>query len=522
VSRRTIFALLTAIIVLASFLRLFHFESIPPGLYSDEAIEGNDALEAARTTPFLSGLKVFYPENNGREGLYVNAVAVLFKISGAAPEPWIVRLPAAISGILTVFGIYFLAAELFGQEIGLLAALFLATSLWHINFSRIGFRAIMAPFFLTWALYFLLKGFRQLRSAESFLPVAPSFLFGGVLWALGLYTYIAYRISLALILLLFAFYWFDARNRGRQKQYFAAAATFCASSLIVVSPLMHYFFVNRGAFLGRASQISIFNSPSPLYDLARNTWKTLAMFNGRGDANWRHNVGGAPELFWPVGLLFLLGIVVGLASLIGKFSAHPNNDAPKRTAAIEEISQPKFPFILLFAWLLVAAIPVVISDDILPHALRSLLMIPAVFIFAAVGARALYRSLRTIVEAKWLNVAAFCFLALLTIAAYHAYFITWARNPVVPEAFDSDYVSIGRELNALPASIPKYVVVEATGVLVQGIPMPAQTVMFITDTYSPDQQAAKNIHYVLPSEINIIPAGAVVVYVRDAASPFAN
>jgi len=98
-SRRTLFLLLTAIVILASFLRLFHLAAIPLGLYPDEAMDGNSALEAARTAPFPSGMKAFYPENNGREGLYVNALAVVFKVSGAAPEPWIVRLPAAISAL---------------------------------------------------------------------------------------------------------------------------------------------------------------------------------------------------------------------------------------------------------------------------------------------------------------------------------------------------------------------------------------------------------------------------------------
>jgi hypothetical protein len=84
----------------------------------------------------------------------------------------------------------------------------------------------------------------------------------------------------------------------------------------------------------------------------------------------------------------------------------------------------------------------------------------------------------------------------------------------VPEAFNADYLAIGRELNALPAATPKYVVVDATGVLVRGIPMPAQTVMFITDTFQPEDQVAKNIHYLLPDEESSIPAGATVFHLR--------
>jgi hypothetical protein len=159
-------------------------------------------------------------------------------------------------------------------------------------------------------------------------------------------------------------------------------------------------------------------------------------------------------------------------------------------------------------------LPVVISDDILPHALRCLLMIPCVFIFAALGGCVLYGWIRKIVNPRWLKVGAFIFLGFLAFEAYHTYFILWARNAKVPEAFNADYVAIGRELNALPAATPKYVVVDATGVIVRGIPMSAQTVMFITDAFEPEEQAAKNIHYLLPTEEGSIPAGAAVFHLR--------
>jgi 4-amino-4-deoxy-L-arabinose transferase-like glycosyltransferase len=495
-------------------LRFFHFAAIPPGLYPDEAIDGNNALEVAHSQPFLRGFKVFYPENNGREGLYVNVVAVLIKVSGGIHEPWIVRLPAAISGILTVLGLYFLGAELFGAQVGLLAAFLLATSFWHINFSRIGFRAIMAPLFLTWALYLLVKGFNKLENGASFARAAPLFLIGGAIWALGFYTYIAYRVTPALILLIFVFYWLEARKRGWQNKFLSSAAIFVIVSADMAARLFYYFYANPGTFSERASQISIFSSATPLRDLARNTWKTLAMFNIQGDTNWRHNISRSPELFWPVGLLFLLGIVIGALSFAGNLSNSAGDRARKTIAGADETPRSWFPFALLFAWFLLAMLPVVISDDILPHALRCLLMIPCVFIFAALGGRSLCGWLRKIVAARWLKLAAFGFLALLAFEAYRSYFVLWAKNPNVPEAFNADYVAIGRELNALPAATPQYVVVDATGVMVRGIPMPAQTVMFITDTFEPEEQAAKNIHYVLPGDETGIPDGAIVVHLR--------
>ena len=147
--------LLILIVIIAAFLRLYNIippvGGLPPGLYPDEAMNGNNALEAISTRDY----KVFYPENNGREGLFINIQALsIFLFENF---PWALRIVSAIFGILTVLGIYFLAKEIFNKNIALLSAFLLATSFWHINFSRIGFRAIMAPFFLTWGIYFLLK-----------------------------------------------------------------------------------------------------------------------------------------------------------------------------------------------------------------------------------------------------------------------------------------------------------------------------------------------------------------------------
>ena len=105
-------------------------------------------------------------------------------------------------------------------------------------------------------------------------------------------------------------------------------------------------------------------------------------------------------------------------------------------------------------------------------------------------------------------------LSLFVFQAYYSYFVAWANNPNVQGAFAADYVALGRKLNSLPISMPKYVVVQAGGVTVNGIPMPAQTVMFITNTYAPESQRAKNIYYVLPNEEKNIPAGAEIFYIK--------
>jgi hypothetical protein len=119
-----------------------------------------------------------------------------------------------------------------------------------------------------------------------------------------------------------------------------------------------------------------------------------------------------------------------------------------------------FSFPLVFLWLALGGLPGVISNEGIPHALRSILVLPPAMILAA---------------------------------AYLQYFVVWATNPVVAELSMRVTLSLGREINALPQSTPKYVVADVSGLVTGGIPMPAETVMFITDSFLPEEQASTNI-----------------------------
>jgi len=511
-SKPSVFILLSLIIIISVFLRAYNIKNLPPGLYPDEAMNGNNALEAIST----GNWKVFYPENNGREGLFINIQGLSIEVFGN--EPWALRIVSVIFGTLTVLGVYFLAKELFiklriprneqqpeekiiplNQKIALLSAFLIATSFWHINFSRIGFRAIMAPFFLTWALYFLLKG---LRSQKWLLYGIIS----GFVYGLGMHSYIAYRATPLLIIVIFGI-WFFTHKESR-KAILKFFIVFVFFSLLAFAPLGYYFLKNPADFMGRTSQVSVFNSEAPLKNLALNIIKTLGMFGIVGDYNWRHNISGSPQLFWPVGLIFLIGILFGLISIFKK----PLNDRDKTI---------RFASWVLFSALAIVSLPVVISNEGIPHALRSIIMIPPVFILAGFGGVWFYEFLKNHfgefehgVFRKFLFIASVVFLIFLPFNAYYDYFIRWGKNYNVSGAFATDYVAIGRGLNNLPPERPKYVIVQAPGVEVRGIPMPSQTVMFITDTFTPEKQTKKNIYYKLPSQIDQIPKGSYTVTIK--------
>ena len=517
-----ILLLLLSIVALAAFLRLYHITTTPPGLYPDEAMNGNNAAEVAQT----GHMQPFYIEDNGREGLYINILASFIKWFGN--EPWVVRLPAAIAGILTVLGIYFLASTLFeSQAIALLSTFFLATSFWHINFSRIGFRAILAPFCLVWAMYFLLKALKEgsaipaaepgSRTADSGSQVKPgitrrSIFFlaaAGIGYGLGFYTYIAYRITPLLLLLLIPFF-------RKTPHFWKKMILFLGVAFIVALPIGVYFLQHPGDFFGRTSEIAVTNSGNPIGHFAANIVKTLAMFNFQGDGNWRHNVAGAPELWWPVGILFVIGIGWGIYYLWHWHVLRRKNFKSQNQSSHFNTRYLAFGICFTFLWFLLALLPAAASDEGLPHALRSILMLPPAILFAAIGGVWLYR-FGVRYWAPGAKIIAAVFLAAAAFYAYYDYFIVWAENPNVPGAFNADYVAIGNQINTLPASEPKYVVVEAGGVLARGIPVPAETVMFVTDSFTTSTQLAHHITYLLPGQIDEIPSSTpsgTIFYVR--------
>lgn len=518
VLKSTCFILLI-ILIIASFLRLYNVKEIPPGFYPDEAIYANNGVEAWETGDF----KIFYTENNGREGLWPNIIG--FFIINFGHEPWISRSIAAIFGILTVWGIYFLTKELFqNRNISLFSTFLIATSFWHILFSRIGFRAIMAPAFLVWSIYFLLASLRNLEENKSlnFPTLRPGLrlyvgaIFSGISLGLGFHTYIAFRAMPAVVIIIWFLYWLKNKDSIIRKKIIFSAILLSISAVIIFSPLGIYFLKNPQDFFGRTTQVSIFNSESPLKYLELNIAKTAGMFNFAGDFNWRHNYSGQPELFWPVGILFLIGVILGIKSLLNKGS------------------QLKAQNLILFSWIIIAALPVVISSEGIPHALRAILIAPPIFILAGIGGIWLYEFIKTRISTNSritektrigykfiLHTFCIMFIVLLIADAYITYFLMWGQNSNVYNAFSSDYVQLGRRLNDLPKELPKYVIVEAGGVAVpikspfyngatMNIPMPAQTIMFITDTFTAEKQKEKNIYYITPNYPIEIPQNAYI------------
>ena len=487
------------ILAVASFFRLYKLDSppdarlpdeqgragIPPGLYPDEAMNGNNALTALDTGQY----KVFYPDNNGREGLFINIQAMSLKIFGI--HPWSLRLVSAVIGILTVAGLYLLAKEVFGWRQAALASFMMAISSWHVIFSRIGFRAIMVPFVLVFGFYFFWKGLKK----TDFI----SFGLAGLFWGLGAHTYISFRVAPLILLVVLAVYWMSIKKDFSLSKYRYTKARlifgliiFLAVAVLVAFPIIVFYLQHPDSFLGRTSAgLSVFAQEHPMKELGMSIVRTLGMFNFAGDYNWRHNISKWPQLSLPIGLLFVLGFFRELYHLAKREHKHIST-----THAF------------LFAWFFVMLIPGFLSIEA-PHAIRTMGALPVIMIFAAQGLywlfskfyrwHSMYNPHADIRESRILVVVALvAFLTSVGFLEYHRYFQVWGQNKETAGAFSQKYVELANKLNASceeDINIKKYVLVNAGGVLVNGIPMPSQTVMFLTDTFTLEKQAAKNLFY---------------------------
>ena len=453
-----------AILLLAVFVRSYHIESLPAGLYPDEATNAIDALAANETGDY----KLFFPNNYGREGLFIDLQALSLKafgISIGALKFW-----SIVFGSLTVLGVSLLAYELFKRRAAMLiAGFFTATSFWAINFSRIGFRAIMTSFLLSFCFYFFFRGLRTRR----FLDFAVSGLFLG----LGLHTYISARLTpLILVLLLPALM---LSYEKFLKRYWKHALVFLFAAFITAAPMLHHFFIAHPEdFASRSTHISIFSPEVNKGDLLGTFGKTLGLslikYNFWGDQNWRHNYPPYPILDPIVGTLFLAGFLYILWQTICLLGIRIRN-GDRDTRLVRN-------FFLLGAFF-VMLMPEFLTEEGLPHSLRSIGTQTPVFLMATLSALwILNRAMRSQAGTKIALLSLLIvFLGISALTNLTKYFVFFNASPHQHGAFNENYTNMARYLLSLPVETHKYVYANAGGTTIDnGLPVTAQPIVFLT------------------------------------------
>lgn len=344
--RRATRLALLAIVVLAAAVRLPGLDVVPNGLWCDEASTGYDAYSMLETgrDQFGEPMPLFARSfGDYNESLYRFVVIPFVAVLGL--DEVAVRLPAAIAGVLTVVGLFFLARRLFGRDAALLAALLLALSPWHVHFSRIAFRGILLPLVLTWGLHAFVSAYERPRRL----------LLAGGLLALSLYTYSPARVFVpALVAVLAASSWRLLRANPRM------AAAGGAIFAVVLGALALLWTSPEG--LARA-QATLKTSPVEI----------LQGYLSYLDPRFLFWSGDPSELNSPLGvgqlhLFEALTVPVGIAWVVVRGG------------------RARW---LLLAWLLLYPLPAALTDS--PNALRSIVGAPLFALLSAAGIMATTR-----------------------------------------------------------------------------------------------------------------------------------
>lgn len=241
--------ILIAIILLAFVLRFYHLNSYP-ALNADEASIGYDTYSLLQTGKDQHGNAWpidFQSFNDYKPGAYVYIVMPFVKVFGL--NEWSVRIPNALLAVASIYLIYLLVKELFGQDQekwALVSALFLAISPWHIQFSRGGWEVNTALFFIMLGILFFLKGINKKK-----------YLFLSILFfVFSIYTYQATRVVTPLLGFgLIFIYWKDIRKDF--KKYLMVGVF----GFILLVPLLLDF--TKGNVLSRAAGVGLFADIGP-------------------------------------------------------------------------------------------------------------------------------------------------------------------------------------------------------------------------------------------------------------------
>lgn len=366
---------------------------MPGGLFPDEAANGLDINSMQK-----GELQPFYERGNGREALFFYMIWGSIEVFGKGH--WQHHIVSALIGLLSVVFCFFVTKRLFSFNveendeegkskairIALLASFLMAVSTWHIVLSRTAFRAVQIPLFASLVFYFLIRTYQAKTRKE----MLWSAFFAGGFFAGGFYTYIAFRIMAPLLFGLLLWPLLGSIRTGsfkeQVKKYFLPAVYFVVAFVIVFFPLGKYFYDHPGSFVGRAGQVSVFNPSLYTVDGVQLTGKPplsavlpamlevarvqIKGFFASGDLNWRSNISGVSflsELYSP---FFGVGLVLVSFFMLWYFFA-PN----KRFYY--------WKYFLLGSWFWLMLMPVVTTAEGIPHGLRSIGVIPPVFIISA-------------------------------------------------------------------------------------------------------------------------------------------
>ena len=209
---------------------MFALDKYPAGFTPDEASFGYDAYSIIKTGADQWGRKfplVLESFGDFKAPLYTYLTIPSVAILGLTK--FAVRLPNAILGTAAVFITYLLANKLFGRKVGIVSAVLLAISPWHISLSRGAFEANLTTFFLPLGVWLFLE---------------KRYALSGIILGLNLFSYHSAKFITPIIFIALIIYY-----RQSLKKVWPALAGFGVFFILTV----YTFAVGAGVRVGERS-----------------------------------------------------------------------------------------------------------------------------------------------------------------------------------------------------------------------------------------------------------------------------
>lgn len=367
------------ILLITIATRFYRLGDVPSGMTWDEAAIGYNghAIRVFRRDEWLNRLPVSFKSF----GDYKAPLAIY--ISGAFT--WIfglnifaVRLPFAIAGVFAVLGMmlltYLLYEKFFSKSTeqlrlfaSVVAGFIMATSPWHIHFSRAGFESGMSLTLLIWGVVFFLLSFRKVNS--SLLRQTGFLSLSAISFVLSMYAYHSAKIVAPVIGILLVVTFFRHIIPLWKSLIIPVFV-----ALFAIRPMIMDTFWGSGG--ERFTQTSVFAENQSLLEniqlIIHNffTHLTPAFLIFGETTTLRHGDGK-----WGVLLITELILILLFIILLGvRKNSDKNSDSnPVRKSVL---------FALL--WIVIGILPASIGESV-PHSNRALLALPGFVLLSTIA-----------------------------------------------------------------------------------------------------------------------------------------
>lgn len=398
--------LVTAILLIGFAARFYKVTEVPPSLNWDETSIAYNAYSILTSGKDEWG--VSFPLNFKSYGEYKLPVQIYASIPGIfvfGLNELGVRITPIVYGTLTILLLYFLAKELFDKKVALISSFFLAISPWHIQLTRASFESSFSVLWVLLGLLLLVKGLK--KPWLWVLSVIP--------FAISVYTYNSARIFTPLIIIAFGIIYFK-KVIPHVKQIVVSGLLFFGLMAPIILSIFtgeaaaRYKLVSvtdeKGLIPRIEQQRNLSTYPKVITNLIHNRYTYVGYYSIRNyvshfspDFLFISGAGHKQHHPQKVGEMFLIQapfVIWGIVQLIRKKNKYNG---------------------LLFAWLLLTFVPVSLTNDSIPHALRTVIAAPIYQIFTAVGIVELFNLLK----GKRLIVASLM-LGIATIISFYLYY----------------------------------------------------------------------------------------------------